>query len=441
MVHDIKTEKAVLGALLVEGKSIIEVIDILHEKCFYDELHRTVFRHIAALHERREPIDIITVYHSTSKEKVPENALNAHFISSLAMDVASSAHIVHHARILVELYTKRKLAEITAKAKEESLQNFSDPFALIGEIDNELTQLSIQSTETDLQEFESAWHNYLLELEERQKTGLHGLPSGFTELDRITNGFEPSEVVVVAARPSMGKTALALNFGLNMAKDFGKKVAFFSLEMSKYQLIGRLAANMADINANELKGSAHVDWDSLTRTPSHFPLYIDDSPELSDRTLRAKLHRMQRRHGVDCAIVDYIQLMSCSKKTSVREQEVSHISRQLKLIAKELNIPIIVLSQLNRAIESRTGSKKPLLSDLRESGAIEQDADIVMFVHRPGFYGLTEDENGENLEGLAEIILRKNRGGETGEVQLRFDGSKQRFTDDFKPYTIDDGNF
>ena len=332
------------------------------------------------------------------------------------------------------------MIRISSDIQRDAYEETTDVFELLDKMEQSLFEISEKNIRKNYSDMKSIMREAIIELEARklQKDGLTGVPSGFTALDRVTSGWQKSDLVIIAARPAMGKTAFVLSVLRNAAVDHNKPVAIFSLEMSSIQLVNRLISSEAELDSEKIKkGSlAEHEWAQLvhkTAKLSKAPLFVDDTPALSILELRAKCRKLKAQHDIQLIVIDYLQLMSGDSKNGGnggnREQEIASISRALKKIAKELAVPVIALSQLSRAVETRGGDKRPQLSDLRESGAIEQDADMVMFLYRPEYYGITEDENSQSTQGVGEVIIAKHRNGSLENVKLRFIGKYTKFTD------------
>jgi replicative DNA helicase len=432
-------EEAVLGALMLEKDALTNVIDILQPKSFYKEAHERIFGAIKRLFEKSEPVDILTVTQELKKTGELDLAGGAYYITQLTNRVASAANVEFHARIIVQKFIQRELIRISTDTIRDAYEETSDVFDLLDTAESNLYSVVSGTIRKEYDKMSSLIGIAIKQIEaaRNQKTGVTGVESGFTELDRITSGWQKSDLVIVAARPAMGKTALVVSLARNAAVDFGRPVAIFSLEMASVQLVNRLISSEAEISAEKLKKGQLEDYEfqqlnSKIHKLADAPLFIDDTPALTIFELRAKARRLKQQHNISLIIVDYLQLMQAggdNNKSGNREQEISTISRSLKSLAKELEIPVIALSQLSRAVETRGGDKKPQLSDLRESGAIEQDADMVLFIHRPEYYGLTEDAQGNPTNGVAEIIIAKHRNGPVGSVNLKFIDRFAKFTD------------
>ena len=432
-------EEAVLGAMLIDKKGVDEVIDILQAEAFYKASHQYIFESIFELFEASEPIDLLTVSNNLKKKGKLEVTGGNPYLVSLTQKVASSAHIEFHARIILQKYIQRSLIKISSEIIENSYKDSIDVFDLLDEAESKLydvTQGNIKKSSETAQSLVIQAKRRIEDISKRQ--GLSGVSTGFEKLDKLTSGWQPSDLIIIAARPGMGKTALTLSMARNIAVLKEIPVAFFSLEMSSVQLITRLISAETGLSSEKLrtgKLEAH-EWEQLNVKVSALekaPLFIDDTPSLSIFDLRAKARRLASQHGIKLIIIDYLQLMTAvtNNKSGNREQEISTISRNLKALAKELDVPVIALSQLSRAVETRGGTKRPLLSDLRESGAIEQDADIVSFIYRPEYYGINEwdDEERSPSEGQAEFIVAKHRNGGLDNIRMKFIGHLGKFED------------
>ncbi len=442
-------EEAVLGAVMLEKDAIIEVIDILKPESFYKEEHQKIFQAIVNLFASEKAIDILTVPEELRKEGMLDDIGGIAYITQLTNRVASAAHIEFHARIIQQKYIQRELIRVSSEIQNRAFDDGIDVDDLLDFSESELFNVAQGHIKKEAAPMNMLVKDAITLIQEagKREDNLSGIPSGYTKLDRITSGWQNSDLVIVAARPSMGKTALVLSMTRNMAVDHGKSVAIFSLEMSSIQLVNRMIVSEAEITSDKIKvgNLSDNEWERLDfriKRLEDAKIFIDDTPAISIFELRAKCRRLKRQHDINIIIIDYLQLMSGSGDSKGnREQEVSNISRALKGVAKELNVPVIALSQLNRSVEIRTGSKRPQLSDLRESGAIEQDADMVLFIHRPEKYGIFQDDEGNSLKGLAEIILAKHRNGALGDVNLKFVSDYAKFIemddDYFGPIDID----
>ncbi len=433
-------EEAVLGALMLEKNALSEIIDILKPESFYKESHQKIFEAIFGLFQKTSPIDILTVTSELRRMGALEMVGGAYYITQLTDRVVSAANIEYHARIISQKYIQRELIKVSTEIINSSYDETSDIFDLLDHAEKSLFDIAQNNLRRDSRKMDDIMREAISNLEMlRDRTdGLTGVPSGLTALDRMTSGWQPSDLVIIAARPAMGKTAFVLSVARNAAVEHGKAVAVFSLEMSSVQLVNRLIAGETEIEQEKLKKGnlADHEWQQLHSRIGRLtdaPIIIDDTPALNVFEFRAKCRRLKAQYDIQMVIVDYLQLMhgkADGKGGGNREQEIGSISRALKSVAKELNIPVLALSQLSRAVESRPGnSKRPMLSDLRESGSIEQDADMVLFLYRPEYYGLTEDEEGRPTAGVGEVIIAKHRNGETGIVPLRFVGKFVKFVD------------
>lgn len=432
----VELEQAVLGALMIEKDAYFQVSEILRPESFYDKRHQTIFNAIRRLNLEERPVDILTVTEQLRSTNELEEVGGPYYITQLSGMVASSAHIEYHARIIAQKATARELITYTSFIQTKAFDATQDVDELMQEAEGKLFELSQTNMKKDYTQIDPVIRDAyeMLQKAAARTDGMSGIPSGFYSLDKITSGWQNSDLVILAARPAMGKTAFALSMAKNMAVDQKIPVALFSLEMSNVQLVNRLIVNVCEIKGETLKSGQlkPYEWSQLDFRIKQLvgaPLYVDDTPSLSVFELRTKARRLVREHGVKVLMIDYLQLMNASGMSfGSRQEEVSTISRSLKGLAKELNIPILALSQLNRGVENREGSdKRPQLSDLRESGAIEQDADMVLFIHRPEYYKIYQDESGNDLRGKAEIIIAKHRNGAVGNVLLTFRGEFARF--------------
>lgn len=429
-------EEAVLGALMLEREALNEVIDILKPESFYKDAHQKIFAAIQGIFQRSEPVDILTVTAELRSLGELEVVGGAYYISYLTNRVASSANIQYHARIISQKHILRELIRISSQTITEAYEESTDVFELLDKSEQELFTVAQGNIRKEYDEMSDVIKIAIENIEAAKKNtdGVSGVPTGFHALDRVTSGWQKSDMVVIAARPGMGKTAFVLSMARNMAVDFNIPIAVFSLEMASVQLVNRLISGETGIRGEKLRKGNLEDHEftqlhTRIKKLAKAPIYIDDTPSLSIFELRAKARRLKSKHNIACIIIDYIQLMTggSDNKNGNREQEISMISRSIKTIAKELDIPILALSQLSRAVETRGGDKRPMLSDLRESGAIEQDADIVSFIYRPEYYEITEDEDGNSLEGIGQIIIAKHRNGALDTVSLKFEKEFAKF--------------
>ena len=434
----IEFEEAVLGALMIEKDAYSLVSEILKPQSFYEIKHQKIYQAIQNLSIAQNPVDIITVTEELRKQGDLELVGGPFYITQLSSKVVSSANIEYHARIIAQKHLARELISYTSRIQTRAFDETIDVDDLMQDAEGELFEISQQNMKKDYTQINPVIDNAfeLLRKAAARTDGLSGLETGFTQLDKITSGWQNSDLIIIAARPAMGKTAFVLSMAKNITVNYHQPVAIFSLEMANVQLVNRLISNVCEIPNEKLKSGqlAQYEWSQLDIKVKELydaPLYLDDTPSLSIFELRTKARRLVREHGIKLIIIDYLQLMNANgTKTSNRQEEISTISRSLKGLAKELNIPIIALSQLNRNNESREGidGKRPQLSDLRESGAIEQDADIVCFIHRPEYYKIYEDENKNDMRGMAEFIIAKHRNGAVGHILLRFRGEYIKFT-------------
>lgn len=432
-------EEAVLGALMLEKDAYSIVSEILKPECFYEKAHEKIYAAIVDLALSQRPVDMLTVTEQLKKRGELEDVGGPFYISQLTSKVASSAHIEYHARIIAQKYLARELISFTAMIQGKAFDETLDVEDLMQEAEGKLFEISQRNVKKDVTQINPVIKDAMEMLQKAalQKEGLSGLRTGFEGLDKMTSGWQNSDLIIIAARPAMGKTAFVLSMAKNMAVNFNTPVALFSLEMSNVQLVNRLIVNVCEIPGEKIKSGRleSYEWEQLDFKIKELydaPIFVDDTPSLSVFELRTKARRLVREHGVKIILIDYLQLMNASGMSfGSRQEEVSTISRSLKGLAKELNIPIIALSQLNRGVENREGidGKRPQLSDLRESGAIEQDADMVCFIHRPEYYKIYQDEKGHDLHGMAEIIIAKHRNGAVGDVLLKFRGEYARFQD------------
>jgi len=433
-------EEAVLGALMLEKDALSSVIDVLKPEVFYVEAHQKIFSAIRILFEKTSPVDILTVTAQLRMQGELEMVGGAFAITELTNRVASAANIEYHARIIIQKYIQRELIRISTDTINLAYEDTSDVLELLDRAEKNLFDIAQNNLRRDSRKMDDLMQETLKEIEAlKDKTdGLTGIGTGFTDLDRMTSGWQKSDLVIIAARPAMGKTAFVLSCARNAAVDFNKPVVVFSLEMSSVQLVNRLISGEAEIEQEKIRKGKMEEWEwqqihSKIGRLEAAPLIIDDTPGLNIFEFRAKCRRLKSQHDIQLIIIDYLQLMTGKvdgKGGGNREQEIGSISRALKMVAKELQVPVIALSQLSRAVESRPGgAKRPMLSDLRESGSIEQDADMVLFLYRPEYYGLEFDEDNNPTKGVGEIIIAKHRNGETGTVRLKFVGKYVKFTD------------
>lgn len=446
----LELEEAVLGAIMVERDAVIAVLDILKPESFYKEAHQKIYKTIISISMDEKPIDILTVTEQLRKEGELEKVGGAAYVTQLTSRVASAAHLEFHARIVAQKFIQRELIRVSSEIQSRAYDDSRDVDELLDFSEQQLFEIAEGNIKKEMAQINSLIKEAIHRIEEASKRedSLSGVPSGFTKLDRLTSGWQPSDLIIIAARPSMGKTAFVLSMARNMAVDHNQGVAIFSLEMASIQLVNRLIVAETLLPGDRIRNGRLERWeweqlDYKIKSLVEAPIFIDDTPAISIFELRAKCRRLKNLHDIKIIIIDYLQLMSGPPELKAsREQEVSSISRSLKGIAKELDVPVIALSQLNRSVEMRSGSKRPQLSDLRESGAIEQDADLVLFIHRPEKYGILQDEEGNSLRGIAEIIVAKHRNGAIDDVELKFKEEFAKFTDleEVEPIFDDDLN-
>lgn len=456
--HSNDAEMAVLGAMMLDKDAANEAIRLLNPDAFYRESHRIIYQAMLALSERNQPIDIITLNEELRRLEKLSDVGGSHYLAELNRRTPTTANIEHHARIVFEKALKRRMIHAAMGIVGACFSDSTDAFEELDKAEQTIFEISEsrnRSSSSSMERLAKETVAFLEEVSSRRAdgNGVVGIPTGLIQLDKLTGGFQRSDLLILAARPSMGKTAVAMSMMRNAAVDYKKPVAFFSLEMSAQQLMIRLISAEAKVNAHRLRQGnlRQEDWQQIVSTIHRLaaaPIYIDDTPALSIMDLRARSRLLKREHNIEMIMVDYLQLMHAPKAES-REREISMISRGLKQLAKELNIPIVALSQLNRSVESRT-DKRPMLSDLRESGSIEQDSDVVMFVHRPEYYGISVDEENRATEGVAELIVGKQRNGPTGDVRVAFIKEFARFenldefhsdAEDYLPPAADDDPF
>ncbi len=444
----LELEQSVIGALMIEKDAFATVADLLRPESFYSDQHRHIFEAIRSLSTKDAPIDVLSVTEELRTMGNLELAGGVVYLSELTQRVASAAHLRYHAQIVAQKATARDLIGLACQIEEKGYDETQDVDELMQEAEAGVFEISQRSQKRDVTHiFPVITEAFDRMHKASQNEGnISGIPSGFTELDKITSGWQKSDLVIIAARPAMGKTAFVLSMAKNIAVDFNIPVAIFSLEMSNVQLVNRLIMNVCEIEGSKIRNGrlTKAEWDKLENNISvlqNAPIYVDDTPGLSVYELRSKARKLVKDKKIQLIIIDYLQLMNANGANfGSREQEVSIISRTLKGLAKELDVPVIALSQLSRAVEKRDSSnsnvdgKKPLLSDLRESGAIEQDADMVCFIHRPEYYKLYDDGNGKDLRGLGQIIVAKHRNGATDEIWLRFIGKYTRFQNENDAY-------
>ncbi|MBT3208845.1 MAG: replicative DNA helicase [Bacteroidetes bacterium] len=436
----VDVEEVVLGALMLESNAIDSVIELLKPESFYKEQHQKIYKAIFQLASANESIDILTVTEQLRRNNELDEVGGPFYITQLTSRIGSAAHVNFHARIVVQKYIQRELIRVSSEIQRKAYDENNDILELLNFSESELFKISEGNIKKETQEIKPLVDEAIKRIEEAGKNSKEysGVPSGFTNIDRITSGWQKSDLIIIAARPSMGKTAFILSLARNISVELGHSVAIFSLEMSAVQLVNRLIVSETELASEKIRNGKleGFEWEQLEKKISSLQeasIFIDDTPAISIFELRAKCRRLlKQKKKVELIMIDYLQLMTAGidMNRGNREQEVSIISRSLKALAKELDVPIIALSQLNRGVEARTGiHKRPMLSDLRESGAIEQDADMVVFIHRPEYYGLDADKEGNSLKGVAEIIIAKHRNGATETVNLKFLPHFAKFVD------------
>jgi len=436
----IELEEAVLGAIMLEKDKLAEVLEIMQsEECFYVDAHQKIYSAIRRLFDKGSPVDLLTVTEELRKSSELELVGGAYFITRLTMSVVSSAHVEAHARIVMEKFIQRELIRISGNVISEAYEDSTDVFDLLDKAESGLYEITDKHLRKNFKSLSEVLVQTVQEIEEAKnsKEDVTGVPTGYRMLDRLTSGWQKNALIIVAARPAVGKTAFCLNLAMNAAMHTPKPypVAFFSLEMGAGELVKRMLSAVTDVSMDAITKGRMQEHEFIQMTQrmnklAAATIFLDDQAALNVFELRAKARRLKQKHDIQLIIIDYLQLMQADiNKGGNREQEISKISRDLKSLAKELAIPIIALSQLNRGVESRKENKVPQLSDLRESGAIEQDADMVMFLYRPEYYGINNDEMGQSIEGETHIHIAKNRSGSTDTIKLRFIKEYQKFVD------------
>lgn len=421
--QSVQLEEAVLGAIMLESSAYIEICDIINPESFYKNENGLIFKAITDVYSKNKPIDFLTVIEQLKVNKELESVGGAVYLTNLTSNIGSASHIEYHARIIQQKFIQRELIRISFNILKEAYNELDDVSILINFAESELfgiTQSNLKKEPKHIGEIGKEQLKLLCKINESDNEFI-GIPTGLTSLDRIINGLQNKKLIVIAARPAMGKTSFIISLSRNIAIDFNKKVAIFSLEMGEDEIWNKLVSDITDIQYAKLSGGKIDDnWPLVEHAQAKLEgsnIFVDDTAGITLFELRAKSRRLIMKHDIDIIFIDYLQLMSGDSKAGNREQEISIISRGLKSLSKELNIPIVCLSQLNRGVEQRP-DKKPQLSDLRESGAIEQDADIVAFIHRPEYYGFMEYEDGQSTINKVDILIRKHRGGKTGDVNL-----------------------
>jgi replicative DNA helicase len=421
----IDLEIAVLSSMIIDPDCIPNVIEILRPECFYKEEHQIIYKTIVNLFETGKSVDLYILTQELRKNGLLEKVGGAAYLTEISNAVATSANVEEYAQIIHDKYILRELIKMSNLVSNLAFKEDTDAFDLLDLAERKLIEISAEKFKSNIVDLKTSLREVLekYEMINRDKIHLTGITTGFPELDALTGGLQKSDLIIIAGRPSMGKTAFALSIARNAAVEGKTPVAIFSLEMSVEQLTLRLICIEANVDMHALRTGrlSAEEWQRISASVgriSNAPIFIDDTPALSTLELRAKARRLKSQHNIGLIIVDYLQLMH-GIKAETREREISMISRSLKSLAKELDVPVVALSQLKRAVEER-GDKRPMLSDLRESGSLEQDADVVIFVHRPEYYGITVYDDGTPTEGTAEIIISKQRNGPTDTIRLGF---------------------
>lgn len=433
-------EEAILGAIMLEKDKLAEVLEIIQSpECFYVPANEKIYACIRRLFDKGMPVDLLTVTEELRKTNELEIVGGPYYLTNLTMSVVSSAHVEAHARIVMEKFIQRELIRISGEIIGSAYEDSTDVFDLLDKAESSLYEITDNHLRKNFTSLKDVLVRTVQEIEEAKNKSddLTGVPTGFTELDKLTSGWQKTDLIILAARPAVGKTAFCLNLTMNAAMHAGEPfpVAFFSLEMGAGQLVKRMLAAVTEVSMDAITKGRMQEHEFVQMTQrmnklASAPIFLDDQAALNIFELRAKARRLKQKHDIKLIVIDYLQLMQGSvERGGNREQEISKISRDLKALAKELEVPIIALSQLNRGVESRKESKVPQLSDLRESGAIEQDADMVMFLYRPEYYGINNDEMGQTIEGETHIHVAKHRNGSTDTVKVRFIKEYQKFTD------------
>ncbi len=436
----VEFEEAVLGALMIDDNAVSTILDFLQPQMFYVAANQHIFNAIKKLFTMAQPIDLLTVTNQLRKDKLLDVVGGAAYLSGLTNRITSAANIEYHARVVMEKFVVRELIHNCNDIITDSYDESNDVLELLDKAETKIFNIIESNFKRDSKELHQVVQSVLDELDNMRKNSddLQGVPSGIRAIDEKTGGFQKSDLIIMAGRPGMGKTSFVLSIARNAALDYNRPVAFFSLEMSAGQLAQRLFSMESGIVTEHIaKGQLSEDeWTKLVNSIGALDssnLIIDDTPALSVFDLRAKCRRLKHKYNIQMAIIDYLQLMQggsdTNNKGGNREQEISYISRSLKALAKELDIPVIALAQLSRAVETRGGNRRPMLSDLRESGSIEQDADLVLFIYRPEYYKMDKFEDDTPSQGLAEIMFEKNRHGSTGNVRVRFQSQYTKFSD------------
>jgi replicative DNA helicase len=452
-------EEAVLGAIMLEKDKLAEVLEIIQSSdCFYVDANQKIYAAIRRLFDKGMPVDLLTVTDELRKTDELEIVGGPYYLTRLSMSVVSSAHVEAHARIVMEKFIQRELIRISGNVISEAYEDSTDVFDLLDKAESNLYEITDKHLRKNFKSLKEVLVTTVRDIEDakNKQEDVTGVPTGFKALDKLTSGWQKNALIIVAARPAVGKTAFCLNLAMNAAMNTNKPfpVAFFSLEMGAGELVKRMLSATTEVSMDAITKGRMQEHEFVQMTQrmnklASAQIFLDDQAALNIFELRAKARRLKQKHDIQLIVIDYLQLMQADiNKGGNREQEISKISRDLKSLAKELEIPIIALSQLNRGVESRKESKVPQLSDLRESGAIEQDADMVMFLYRPEYYGINNDEMGNPIEGETHVHIAKNRSGQTDTVKVRFIKEYQKFVDleednfgGFAPFNGGGGNF
>jgi len=434
--HNLEAEQAILGGILINNDALNQVVDILSGEDFYREAHTHIFEGMLTLYNRDEPVDLITLSQVLKEKNALEKVGGTEYLASLAEGISTSAGIMYHTEIVKDLATRRDLIKQCSHISEICFQPTNDTEEILDLAEQSIFEIAERDIDQSFYPLNEVVKESFKKIEKTPGSAITGIPTGFTDFDNLTSGLQPSDLIIIAGRPSMGKTALALNIGYNAALDGAVGVAIFSLEMSRLQLGIRLLGADATIDSSRLRRGFLQDDDYLRLTDSanrlsELPIYIDDSSGLSALELKAKARRLKKKFDISLLVIDYLQLMQSKKSIESRQLEISDISRSLKALAKDLNIPVVAVSQLNRRVEDRP-NKRPLLADLRESGAIEQDADLILFIYREELYNRTEENRGK-----AELIIAKHRNGPTGKINLTFREEYTRFENYYKDELVE----
>jgi len=431
--HNMEAEQAIVGGILINNDALNQIVDILSGEDFYREAHALIYEGMLTLYNRDDPVDVITLSQVLKEKGALDKVGGTEYLASLADATATSAGILYHAEIVKDLSIRRNLIRQCSHISEVCFQPSNDTEDILDSAEQYIFKIAERNIDQNFLQLDEVVKNSFKKIETTTGSNITGISTGFTDFDNLTSGLQPSDFIIIAGRPSMGKTALALNIALNAALVDKVAVAIFSLEMSSLQLGIRLLGCDAMIDAWKLRKGALQDDDYLRLTDSanrlsELPVYIDDSSALSSLEIKAKARRLKKKYDISLVIIDYLQLMQSKKAVESRQLEISDISRSLKALAKDLDIPVLAVSQLNRKVEDRP-NKRPMLADLRESGAIEQDADLILFIYREELYNRTEENKGK-----AELNVAKHRNGPTGLVNLTF---REKYTK-FQNYYKDD---